>query len=65
MGKEHQVSQYADDTTLYIKQKHEYLAECLDTLEKKCTHFWIKDKRGKNKNHSDWGVKRQQPEIIQ
>ena len=28
------MSQYADDTTLYIKQKHEYLAECLDTLEK-------------------------------
>ena len=28
------MSQYADDTTLYIKQKHEYLTECLDTLEK-------------------------------
>ena len=28
------MSQYADDITLYIKQQHEYLAECLDTLEK-------------------------------
>ena len=28
------MSQYADDTTLYIKQKHEYLAECLDTSDK-------------------------------
>ena len=35
-GKEHRVSQYADDTTLglFIKQKREYLAECLDTIEK-------------------------------
>ena len=32
-GKEHQVSKYADDTTLYIKQKYEYLDECLDTLD--------------------------------
>ena len=32
-GKEHQVSKYADDTTLYIKQRYEYLAKCLDTLD--------------------------------
>ena len=42
-GKEHRVSQYADDTTLYIKQKREYLAECLDTLEKfaQISGLWI------------------------
>ena len=26
-GEEHRVSQYVDDTTLFIKQKREYLAE--------------------------------------
>ena len=22
-----------------------------------CTNFWIKDKRGKNKSNSDWGLR--------
>ena len=58
------MSQYADDTTLYIKQKHEYLAECLGTLEDFAKISGLKLKLEKT-NYSDWGVKRQQDEIIQ
>ena len=59
-GKEYRVSQYADNTTLYIKQKYEYLAECVYTLEKFAQNSRLRIIVKKNKNYSGWGVKRQQ-----
>ena len=51
------MSLYADDTTLYVKQKHEYLAECLDTLEKFAQFSGLRINVEKTRNIQIWGLR--------